>query len=103
MNNEQQFARLPRWAQAELRKLRADVEYLESQLAEIQNADGPVSHIDFLNPPVGIPEYNTVVFQLATDKIDVSLRDGKVRISARNETIRIAPGGTNVIYVWSER
>lgn len=101
MGTDEQIAKLPKWAQLELNRLRRDLVLAESKLDQIENATGPLRHTDGKRV-VGIPERNTIEADIDGRIIEIEMREGVLRISAKSGSLRIRPDFANVVHVWAE-
>lgn len=102
MSNERE-AKLPRWAQAELRRLRAQVETLERSSAELRaevgDTDVHVLNYERANQP--LPKNARIEFRLGDrydQVIQVARDDDTVRISG-HRGICVIPVVSNVVAV----
>ena len=98
------ISRLPKWAQNEVSRLRADVEYYKKQLAAVVGetktiieVDPPYSRED--HPRKYLPERAQIEFTLPSGKITVSLRDSLVHLYTDHGRIALYPVASNVAYV----
>lgn len=106
---DEQIAKLPKWAQNEILRLRADI---KSADAKLRKALGEEPSRVLVNPygdvPLYLRDHETVRFYLTGEMrdgyIDVTLEPyrGTVRVSSGTALIKVIPGAGNVIRVASE-
>ena len=93
---------LPKWARDDMNNLRRKVEQLEATIAEISHtedvATALVSWSD-LNSRGALPKYATVRFKMPEGYVDVSLRDGLLRVAGYRQIV-VAPVAANVVKVF---
>lgn len=98
------FKKLPKWAQHELQKLRADVSSLETQLAAALGSVVTRVEVNPYGPLMGrehrcfLPVRETIRFHFGQKFIDVRLEADVLNIMG-GDTISISPRAANVVWI----
>lgn len=83
MITEDQFKKLPKFAQAQIRKLEHDVEWYREQLRQVNEADGYITwELSADQERHGIPDRATITFLLEHGQVEITLRKGKLQVCA---------------------
>lgn len=97
------LSKLPRWAADELRRLEADLKSAEKKVAAMSAPEGSRIVVDpYSNNQVGLVERAIIRFKFDNSNgfidvegwIDVSIRDGVLKINA-SDSILVHPSATN--------
>lgn len=102
MTNEEfnvKVSRLPIWAIQYIHKLESDVNYYKEALQAYSTGVSPIRCTDSLNPPVGLPERNTIEMDVRGGTLELVLRNGVLELRADRAVIVQSSSG-NVLRAW---
>ena len=111
---DEQFYRLPKWAQRELESRELHVANLKAKIAEL-SSDHPDSNVkvnDFIHGDRGLPPDSHIDFYLGDGRVKyrnmisvqhLRTKDRNVLRVAASETLVITPGATNTVEISSQR
>lgn len=93
--------RLPKWAQAELTRLRANVKSAERAAYEALNSDETDTYIETDWPRVkrGLPAGMTVHFRVGGTVVGVRVEGGCLRVLSCTSGISIRPEASNYVTI----
>ena len=101
---DSRMTKLPKWAQAEIRRLTAGLKYTNEIVMAMGEKDGDVVINAFSEEAFSMPARTYIRFTVEGGRISVGIRDGGVLdINADGGTLIILPRAANSAYVKVER
>ena len=97
--NQDQYDKLPKYAQRWVDKLEADVEYYKEQLVKNYSGESSISWIQGLDFECGIPEDAAVIFRTNSGRIRVYLKDNSVYAYTDEGKLAVIPNSSNTVFI----